>query len=177
MFSRRNVIIGVVVAVVAIGLIAAVTPSEQDPTAPPAATSAPVERETATPSPAPTMTATPTVAPSVTPTPEPTTATQATEPPAGTVEPTATMSADQLFRAYFAVYPLDGVAYHEIQGVALSVCFDFDDGVTAEAIIRSALEHFADRSESWITRLFMLIGAGVEAFCPDHSSKFEEVGR
>ena len=90
-----------------------------------------------------------------------------------TPTPTAApLTPDDVFRAYWTIYPLDGVDYSAMVNVVRAVCSDFDDGATADAIWASAYRHFGDRSQAWLERLASLIGAGVQAFCPEHSAKF-----
>lgn len=87
---------------------------------------------------------------------------------------TATPGPNVRFRTFYAMDPLPGVHYSDVESMALSACEAFDDGTSAADLILVILDRM---SPEYHERTAELLGAGVAAFCPEYSRRFRELAQ
>ena len=87
---------------------------------------------------------------------------------------TATPGPTVRFRTFYAMDPLPGVPYSDIETMAQSACEAFDDGVSAADLILVILDRMDPEHH---VRSAELLGAGVAAFCPEYSRRFREIAQ
>ena len=121
---------------------------------------------TPTPTPTVTVSPTPTSRPETTPTPE-----LATPEPTPQVAPTpvATASPNEVFRIWYRLQGYPDAAYTSVLEFVDAGCEFLREGATIEAVFLVVLVK-AGASQYEMT--VALLGAGIEAFCPDQSYKF-----
>ena len=97
---------------------------------------------------------------------DPTTSTSTTTPTTTELTP---KQKDRIFLQVIAKHGLHGQSAID---AAKATCDALDAGVPAETVALTALEALGD-----VEKAGALLGAGVEAYCPEHSADFADLGK
>ena len=170
--KRKKVFLWIGTVFVGLTVIGGVFSEEPEPEVSPAQAVTPLPvrmpQPTVEPMPTATLTTEPTPTPTATPEPTPTAALEPT-PTVTPSPPEATLTPEKLFLLWFTIQGYPASSYEPVVEFVTEACTALQGGASGEdaalIILLAAPE--------WATEMALILGAGVQAFCPDQSYKFK----